>query len=375
MYNLTTGTAARVLGRRLLPRNSLCIAGSISHHPSHRWTIVNSFGTSSSLSNSNSPSDNNSPPVQDSSTSSTTGGTKSASNPPSEEWIPPNRPLSGDQGYHGISNNNIKSDDTTTTTASTSTTASPNAAIDEALFVINDNDSEEDIQRKLEAALQLEEELEWQDFQNALQREQEQQASTSSTNQDQAPDWLATRRAALGKRAEDASRIVAIRHYELLTEQELVALLEYHDGIHVRVIRDNPKMPRMGGADGMIVCEATTLFHVQGITRALIDHLKERQLQERGVLGAQMGSNRNLHSSNWNVVDCHNYIVHILDGPTRQALQLEKLWSGKDPLWKLDVSNEDAVDRYVEQHPVPPSYGPSSQQQQQHQATWDIGKL
>ncbi len=265
-------------------------------------------------------------------------------NPLSDEWIPPNRPLSGDQGYQAEPEDAITS-----------------PAIEEALFVIDENDSEEEIQRKLEAVLKLEEELEQQQFQKALEREER--------SQQEAPDWLATRRTALGKRMEDSARAIPVREHELITQQEFVSFLEYHEGIDVQVLLDNPISPRMGGAEGMIICEASSLFHIQSITRALIDHLKERKLHEVGVLGAQMGSNRSLHSSNWNVVDCDNYLVHILDAPTRRAVQLEKLWSGKDPLWKLNIGNEDDVDRYVEQNPVPATYG------QTDQSSWDFGKL
>lgn len=246
--------------------------------------------------------------------------------------------------------------------SSTSSSAPlPSPEIEDALFVIDDNDSEEEIQRKLEMVLKLEEELEEQQFQKALEREER--------SQQQAPDWLATRRAALGKRAQESARAIPVREHELVTQQELVSLLEYHEAMNVKVIMDNPKSPRMGGAEGIIVSEATSLFHVQSITRALVDHLKERKLHQAGVLGAQMGSNRSLHASNWNVIDCHNYLVHILDPPTRKALQLEKLWSGKDPLWKLDIANEDEVDRYVEQNPVPTSHGIAEE------SSWNIGKL
>jgi ribosomal silencing factor RsfS len=129
----------------------------------------------------------------------------------------------------------------------------------------------------------------------------------------------------------------------------------------------------MGGSIGMMIASCQTSFHIQTVTKALIDHLKARKLQDLGVLGAQMGSNRfspRNSSSNWNVVDCSTYLVHIMDTPTREALQLEDLWSGKDPIWKLDIRNEEAVDEYVSRHPVPRNYG-----YQQPATLWDIGKL
>ena len=59
----------------------------------------------------------------------------------------------------------------------------------------------------------------------------------------------------------------------------------------------------------------------------------------------------------WRVVDCSNYIVHVLDKRTRKHLKLEDLWSGKDPLWRLDLKNDEAVEEYIRTHPVPDGYG------------------
>ena len=52
-------------------------------------------------------------------------------------------------------------------------------------------------------------------------------------------------------------------------------------------------------------------------------------------------------------------MVHVMDENTRKALRLEYLWSGEDPLWTLDVMDDDAVENYVAKNPVPPSYGPN----------------
>jgi ribosomal silencing factor RsfS len=277
----------------------------------------------------------------------------------SDEWVPPSRPLSGDQGF------TVPDGDTT-----------DQETVDDALlFVIEEGDSEADIQRKLDAVLRLEEELE----QKALERELQQEEAAQRSPPEPPVDWLATRRAALGARQEASKQAIPVRTHELLTEDELLALLEYHNGEDIQVLLDNPDAPRMGGAIGMVVCEASGGgFHIQSITRALVDHLKERRLQDLGVLGAQMGSNRSMYQhSTWNVVDCQNFIVHILSGPTRRALRLEELWSGRDPLWRLDVSNDDHVDDYVAKNPVPADYYGSGGGGSLHEArgNWNIGKL
>ena len=61
-------------------------------------------------------------------------------------------------------------------------------------------------------------------------------------------------------------------------------------------------------------------------------------------------------SESWRIVDCGNYIVHILDEATRWDLNLEDLWSGADPLWTLNVFDDDEVEDYCQRNPVPSSY-------------------
>jgi len=59
----------------------------------------------------------------------------------------------------------------------------------------------------------------------------------------------------------------------------------------------------------------------------------------------------------WMAVDCDNYYVHILLKDTRRHLNIEPLWSGEDDLFQLDVSDENAVDDYVARNPIPDGYG------------------
>lgn len=280
----------------------------------------------------------------------------------SQEWVPPNRPLSGDQGASIMSMDEDDEDDA-------------------LLFVVQDEDTEEDIQRKLEEALARQERREEQALERALEVEAlvEQQAATA-TSSSPPVDWLATRRAALGARLESSAQApVEIKPHTLLTSDEITSLLEHYQAKNIVIIRDDPNKSRMGGADGMILCSCqdATSFHISSITRALIDHLKLRRLDEVGVLGAQMTSkSRSAYTStNWTVVDCQNYIVHIFDERTRRALNLEDLWNGKDPLWTLDLSQEDQVDEYVSRHPVPADYPRLSTTSNFSSSSWSISKL
>jgi len=116
-------------------------------------------------------------------------------------------------------------------------------------------------------------------------------------------------------------------------------------------------------------------YLISTLSRVLIDHMKDRKLHEIGIApGAQQNTtNRAATSSlmmgsggmygggggggeSWKIVDCGNYIVHILDNTTRRDLRLEELWSGADPIWKLNVFDDDQVEEYCQRHPVPERY-------------------
>ena len=262
--------------------------------------------------------------------------------------------------------------------------------------------SEEEILERLDAILEKEEELEDQLVMKELEREEEERQRTEEKRKEaveaaaaldpqaleetadtlaaQTPDWLSTRRAVLGGSNDDASSdIVPIIPHTLLTSVEIDALLKHYGGRDIVVIHDDPEAPRMGGADGMIICtgsggsNANSLIYdtsphlIATLSTVLIDHLKDRQLFDvapsanqntthRATASAParvIGSESGRGSDSWRIVDCGNYIVHILDASTRWDLNLEDLWSGKDPIWNLDFLDEDAVDEYCYQHAVP----------------------
>lgn len=274
-----------------------------------------------------------------------------------QEWIPPDRPLSGDQGNSKLYKKHENFRDT-------------EQAMEHALFVIDDDDSEAEILRKLEEALLLEEELEKKKLEYELELETE---TTSSDRVVPGPtDWLATRRAALAESSENdtSKNPVPIIEGELLSDLEMKALLKSLGGDDIILLLDDPDQPRMGGATGFILCTASSPFHIRSLTMRLVDHLKQRKLDALGVPGAQIGSRSYKQpTSTWNVVDCQNYIVHIFDVATRRALALEELWSGEDQLWTLDVQDDDEVERYVAENPVPFTYGSNPE------SLFDVGKL
>lgn len=313
------------------------------------------------------------------------GGSKSGSAAAalvSEEWIPPPSPPSA-SGTDANANAAVHAGNVAYRQQERVDRAYREA--DDALFHLTEEEEatlgEEEILRRLEVALaEMDEEQEEEERRRDLE-------GIGGGDDDGPVDWMQTRRAALMGAADSPGGVVTVRHHQLMTVDEIRTLLEEYGGHDVVVLPDDLNRPRMGGAEGMVVCSSSdihgpTAFHSMGggggshlvttLTRALIEHLKARRLDEVGVLGAQMRPPARASTSrdDWHVVDCGNFIVHILGPPTRRALQLERLWSGKDPLWRLDLADEDAVEDYCARHPVPAEYGQAMNVTQQPSA-WD----
>jgi len=287
----------------------------------------------------------------------------------------------------------------------------------EALFQLTEEEqaslTEEEILERLAEVLKREEELEEEIFRKELEREEAQnereklkmkqlrEQQQQLQQQEAAPDWLQTRRALQGNEenilSSSSSSVVSVIHHTQLTANEIKSLLEEHRGRDITIIEDDPEAPRMGGAAGMIFCTGgggssstnsnnsnssfsgfmdSNPYLISTLSRVLIDHMKDRKLHEIGTAPSAQQNTKNrspatqtpsLYGSSsssssitapesWKIVDCGNYIVHILDEATRKDLRLEDLWSGFDPLWRLNILDEEAVDDYCAQNPVPAEY-------------------
>lgn len=227
-----------------------------------------------------------------------------------EEWIPPNQPLSGDQG---------------------------------------------------QSHLYVDEATELRQIEDALKRMDQEEKSGNV-------DWMETRRKALGSerllRPDEAKARkhdlvdIEVKEYTLLTRDELAHCIDALGGRDLAVVLDNPEERRMGGHVGMMVCTVPNNRQMKMIADGIVRQLRLRKLHNREVLGAQMGPEGSEDpNETWMVVDCRNYVVHLVEENMRNALRLESIWSGEDGLSRLDLNDEDALDDYVARNPVPDGYG------------------
>lgn len=170
---------------------------------------------------------------------------------------------------------------------------------------------------------------------------------------DAAPDWLATRRQALDKPDKNrryAGAELEVKPGVLLSGTEIETCLTSMGGVDCKIVETRSHT----NVEGMIIVTGTSEQHLALLTDTLVRQLKVRKLADYGVQGARLGAEA---GSDWNVIDCRNYVVHVLLQETRQQLNLEALWTGDDDMFKMGYNDEDAVDDYVAANPVPDAFG------------------
>lgn len=261
----------------------------------------------------------------------------------STEWIPPNRPLVGDTGQSHL--------------------YAPSAVEEEA---VDDDDEEMELRR-------IEEELERIDQEESQAEDQKHSNAEGAGAPPGGVDWLRTRRSLLSEQQQEGfglmtpgeaalkkqemSDIIVVEH-KLLTKDEIARCLKSLGGRDIKVVLDDPNYRRMGGANGMVFVTGSNNAQLRTLSDALVRQLRRRKLHELGVVGAELGAEgADDPTESWIVVDCMNYIVHLQTEKTRKTVDLEGLWSGRDPLFQVDPLDEDAVEEYIENHPIPDDYG------------------
>ncbi|KAL7469909.1 hypothetical protein ACHAXS_010157 [Conticribra weissflogii] len=223
-------------------------------------------------------------------------------------------------------------------------------------------------------------------------------------------DWLQARRSRLGGAASGGdveskhpSHLLtpkeahSFRHqnsqipivlYTLLTPSEVSSSLSAQGGTDIRIIDTSEYDSKYGvtmGCNYLLIVTGRNSSHIRVLAESVVRNLKARKLNERGVVGAskgveggqdifstKRGRNRNARvggtstsakvDDSWMVVDCGNIHVHILERVTRECLNIEGLWDLSNPnsegskLRRLNLNDEDQVDTYVAENPVPEEY-------------------
>ncbi|GKY93238.1 hypothetical protein MPSEU_000291500 [Mayamaea pseudoterrestris] len=231
---------------------------------------------------------------------------------PTSDWIAPNRPLVGDLGQSHLY-----------------TSTNEDASIEPES-----------------------EELELQRIERELERlNQVEHTPFSSTTATQSVDWLATRRSKLTSGINDSSDI-DVKKGMFMSSLEIKTSLESLGGRDIVVAQASEP-----GSAGYMLVTANTNHTLRSMAETLVRHLRNRDLHLMGVVGAEFGvEGANDPNETWLVVDAGNYVVHLQNSKTRKAVNLEALWFGSDTLRRVDAQDEEAVEAYIAENPVPDDY-------------------
>lgn len=221
-------------------------------------------------------------------------------------------------------------------------------------------------------------------------KQQNLESNESKTiNDNIAPDWLSTRKSKLAPvdmltpaesaKARSVDSEIPVIKDTLLSAKEIKRCLTNLGAKDVKlIIPDEKTLPHLGW-DGLIIATGSTFSHIRVLTDAIVSNLRKRNLARKRVIGALYGSEGGQDTSSrkqrrgmpkkmddgWMCVDCGNFIVHVQDDINRRSIDLEGLWSpgerGKEgrALRNLDVNDEDAVDEYIANNPIPSEYSES----------------
>jgi len=211
-------------------------------------------------------------------------------------------------------------------------------------------------------------------------------ASSGATVESKRPSHLLTPKEAQTFRHQN-SQIPVVLH-TLLTPSEVSSSLSAQGGTDIRIIDTSEYDSKYGvtmGCNYLLIVTGRNSSHIRVLAESIVRNLKARKLNERGVVGAskgveggqdifstKRGRNRNTRiggtstsakvDDSWMVVDCGNIHVHILERVTRECLNIEGLWDLSNPnsegskLRRINLDDEDQVDTYVAENPVPEEY-------------------
>ena len=97
---------------------------------------------------------------------------------------------------------------------------------------------------------------------------------------------------------------------------DLAELLKLHNGGKVQVL-DLKSIDFW--TDYFIIVTATSSTHAFGLLKRVKDFLKERKIEAlRSMVGSQ--------DDDWNLMDCGDFVVHVMSERARDFYELEKLW-------------------------------------------------
>ena len=97
---------------------------------------------------------------------------------------------------------------------------------------------------------------------------------------------------------------------------DIARMLDEHRGENTVVLNVTPIA---GWTDYFIISTATSVTHLEGLLRWVNEYLQEHSI-------VSLNSHKNLHERGWILIDCGDFIIHLMEREQREFYELERLW-------------------------------------------------
>ena len=110
---------------------------------------------------------------------------------------------------------------------------------------------------------------------------------------------------------------------------DLAKLLDEHNGADTVVldIRNQSSW-----TDYFVITTATSAAHMQGLSRNILEFLKERSVTPRR-------RRKRIVDDSWLLIDCGDFVIHVMSEDARAFYELERLWFGGDAVFHSSKSS------------------------------------
>ncbi len=100
------------------------------------------------------------------------------------------------------------------------------------------------------------------------------------------------------------------------TVMEIAALLEEHNGQDVVVLDIHEQS---SWTDYFIISTVGSLAHMRGMLRFVTQYLSDRTIKP-------MHSHKRTSEEGWILLDCGDFVIHLMSNEMREFYELERLW-------------------------------------------------
>ncbi len=110
---------------------------------------------------------------------------------------------------------------------------------------------------------------------------------------------------------------------------ELAKLLDEHNGKDTVVLDIHEQS---SWTDYFVISTVNSQAHMRGIVRYVRGFLKDNSIEP-------LNRHKHISEDGWVLIDCGDFVVHLMNDETREFYDLERLWYSGKPLYHSSKSS------------------------------------